>query len=74
MEFYDTPTVDKIVENLDHEDGRFSVLLAGVINSAPFQERRLTPNPLTPGIKPTTIKVSINHSSQSKQANETASQ
>jgi hypothetical protein len=41
MEYYDMPTIDKIADQLEQEDGRFSVLLVGVIESAPFQERRL---------------------------------
>jgi hypothetical protein len=41
MEYYDMPTIDKIAGQLDHEDGRFSVLLLGVIESAPFQEQRV---------------------------------
>ncbi len=39
LEYYDEVAVDKIVEKLDREGGRFSVLLNGVINSAPFQRR-----------------------------------
>ncbi len=46
MEYYDVPTIDKIVDRLDHADGRFSALLLGVIESAPFQERRPLANPL----------------------------
>jgi len=41
VEYYDMPTVDQIVERLDREDGRFSALLLGVIESAPFQEQRV---------------------------------
>jgi hypothetical protein len=40
MEYYDVPTVDKIVESLDTNDGHFSSLLNGVINSVAFQEER----------------------------------
>lgn len=43
LEYYDEPTVDAIVERLDAENGRFSVLLRGVIDSAPFQQQRATP-------------------------------
>jgi len=49
LEYYDAPTVDKIVSRLESEDGRFSALLLGIIESAPFQERRLNPNPSTTG-------------------------
>jgi hypothetical protein len=62
LEYYDVPTVDKIVENLERENGQFSALLLGVIESAPFEQRRpdshpanlvaktaaLTPQPATP--------------------------
>jgi hypothetical protein len=41
MEYYDVETIDKIVERLDKENGRFSALLAGVIESAPFQKMRM---------------------------------
>jgi hypothetical protein len=40
LEYYDVETVDKIVERLQQTDGKFSTLLYGVIESAPFQERR----------------------------------
>ena len=33
-------TVDQIVERVDRDGGRFSALLSGVIESAPFQKRR----------------------------------
>jgi len=58
LEYYDVATVDKIVEQLDKEEGRFSTLLMGVVESAPFQKRRnrsvaaepnRPPQPLTPG-------------------------
>ena len=42
LEYYDEPTVDAIVRRLDAEDGRFSVLLRGVVLSAPFQQQRST--------------------------------
>jgi hypothetical protein len=40
LEYYDVETVDRIVHALDAADGRFSALLAGVIQSAPFQKTR----------------------------------
>jgi hypothetical protein len=40
LEYYDVETVDQIVTALQKNDGRFSVLLAGIINSAPFQKQR----------------------------------
>ena len=56
VEYYDVPTVDGIVERLGKEDGRFSALLFGVLESASFQQRRATPNAVTPEatIAPTT--------------------
>lgn len=40
VEYYDTEAVDRIVSRLEAEGGRFSSLLYGVIESAPFQKRR----------------------------------
>src|SRR5438105_65812 len=40
VEFYDVQTVDQIVDRLEKADGRFSALLMGVVESAPFQKRR----------------------------------
>ena len=40
LEYYDVEAVDQIVARLDQSNGRFSALLAGVIESAPFQKRR----------------------------------
>ena len=39
-EYYDVETIDQIVARLDKAGGRFSALLMGVIESAPFQKRR----------------------------------
>ncbi len=44
MEYYDAETIDKIVRGLDRENGRFSALLTGVIESAPFQKQRAQAN------------------------------
>jgi hypothetical protein len=44
-EYYDVETIDKIVQRLNREDGRFSALLNGVIESAPFQKMRLQATP-----------------------------
>jgi hypothetical protein len=43
VEYYDIDTVDSIVSRINKEDGRFSALLMGVIESAPFQQRRPAP-------------------------------
>ncbi len=48
LEYYDVHTVDQIVERLEKENGRFSALLAGVIESAPFQKRRHPNSPRDP--------------------------
>jgi hypothetical protein len=40
LEYYDVETVDQIVARLEEQNGRFSALLYGVIESAPFQRRR----------------------------------
>ncbi len=40
LEYYDEYTVDQIVERLDREQGKFSALLMGIIESAPFQKQR----------------------------------
>ncbi|HTL18701.1 MAG TPA: DUF1592 domain-containing protein, partial [Patescibacteria group bacterium] len=40
LEYYDVETVDRIVHSLDDSNGRFSALLTGVIESAPFQRTR----------------------------------
>ena len=39
-EYYDVQTIDDIVSRLNANDGRFSALLMGVIDSAPFQKMR----------------------------------
>ena len=40
MEYYDVETIDRIVKRLDDDDGQFSAVLMGVIESAPFQKMR----------------------------------
>ena len=40
LEYYDVATVDAIVERLEKSGGRPSELLAGIIESAPFQKTR----------------------------------
>jgi hypothetical protein len=40
LEYYDVETVDQIVQRLDAENGKFSALLNGIIESAPFQKQR----------------------------------
>jgi hypothetical protein len=40
LEYYDEHTVDQIVARLDRDQGKFSTLLMGVVESAPFQKQR----------------------------------
>jgi hypothetical protein len=40
LEYYDVEAVDRIVDKLEADQGKFSSLLMGVIESAPFQQRR----------------------------------
>ena len=40
LEYYDVHTIDTIVDQLEQTGGRSSVLLQGVVESAPFQNRR----------------------------------
>ncbi|MGZ8919439.1 MAG: DUF1592 domain-containing protein [Limisphaerales bacterium] len=40
LDFKDVATVDSIVAQLEEDNGRFSTLLMGIIESAPFQKRR----------------------------------
>ncbi len=44
LQYYDVETVDQIVHRLESENGRFSALLMGVIESAPFQRRQAAKN------------------------------
>ena len=40
LEYYDVQTVDQIVGRLEKDQGRFSTLLTGIIESSPFQKQR----------------------------------
>ena len=40
VEFYDAPTVRKIVRDAAGEDYRWSSIILGIVNSTPFQMRR----------------------------------
>jgi len=40
LDYYDVESVDEIVARIENNDGRFSALLMGVVESAPFQKRR----------------------------------
>ncbi len=49
LEYHDVEAVDGIVERLGREDGRFSALLMGVIESTPFQRMRRQATPTASG-------------------------
>ncbi|MEI6861755.1 MAG: DUF1585 domain-containing protein, partial [Verrucomicrobiota bacterium] len=51
-EYYDVPTVDKIVDDLERNHGAFSALIQGVVESAPFQRQRILSNPSPGAAKP----------------------
>jgi hypothetical protein len=42
VEYYDAPAVRKIIRDAQAKDFRFSSLILGIVNSAPFQMRTLT--------------------------------
>lgn len=52
VEYYDVPTVDNIVARLARGDGRFSELLMGIVESVPFQQRRVAADAPNPAAKP----------------------
>jgi hypothetical protein len=43
LDYYDVGTVDRIVERLDAANGRASILISAIIESAPFQKCRAEP-------------------------------
>ena len=49
LEYYDVETVDQIVRRLEKNGGHFSALLDGIVESAPFQKRRITSDPAGSG-------------------------
>lgn len=51
LEYYDVATVDAIVDRLEKANGRPSVLLAGIIESAPFQKTRSS-GPVVASVRP----------------------
>jgi hypothetical protein len=40
VEYYDAPAIRKIVHEAQAKDFRFSAVILGVVNSAPFQMRK----------------------------------
>lgn len=55
VEYYDVPTMDKIVDRLERQGGRFGELLLGVMESAPFQQSRLAEPPAVADAKITSL-------------------
>ena len=53
VEYYDAPTVEKIVDQLERDGGNARTLLYGIIESAPFQMRRGDGNRLLTDAKQT---------------------
>jgi hypothetical protein len=49
LDYTDTGTLDQLVGRLEASDGRLSELMRGIIESAPFQQRRLTQDIQTAG-------------------------
>ena len=47
-EYFDVEAIDRIAEQLERDQGRFSTLLMGIIESAPFQKRRSSSAPVAP--------------------------
>ena len=45
LDYHDVENVDRIAADLEREDGRFSALITGIINSAPFQRQRASTPP-----------------------------
>ena len=52
LDYYDTDTLDQLVAQLEAANGRPSVLLQGIVQSAPFQQRRSQDIPRTADQKP----------------------
>jgi len=55
-EYYDVTTMDAIVNKLDKEQGHFSILLNGIIESTPFQRRRAQANAVTAEAPPDIVQ------------------
>ncbi len=59
LDYYDTETIDQILDRLDKNEGRFSAILMGILESAPFQKRRVNPVVAAPGPQPTQPKLTF---------------
>ena len=40
VEYYDAPTIEKVMEQLERDSGKIRTLIYGIVESAPFQMRR----------------------------------
>jgi hypothetical protein len=60
LDYYDVETVDQIVDRIEKANGRASALLAGVVESAPFQKCR-KPSSVTASVQ-TAKAVAVNSS------------
>jgi hypothetical protein len=56
VEYYDAPTIEKIVDQLERDGGKARTLVYGVIESAPFQMRRGDGDRLLTDAKPVKTK------------------
>jgi hypothetical protein len=60
VEYYDAPAVRKVVRDAGKDGYRFSSVILGIVNSAPFQLRRAPTNeklnPTPPRVKTASIK------------------
>ena len=52
VEYYDGPTVRQIVREMAQDDYRWSALVLGIVNSKPFQMRRVSGSPVSPAPPP----------------------
>jgi Protein of unknown function (DUF1592)/Protein of unknown function (DUF1588)/Protein of unknown function (DUF1587)/Protein of unknown function (DUF1585)/Protein of unknown function (DUF1595)/Planctomycete cytochrome C len=58
LDYYDVETVDQIVARIEKSDGKPSALMAGIIESAPFQKtRNLAPATIGKDLKPATKQI-----------------
>ena len=54
LDYHDVETVDQIIARIERNDGRFSALLMGIIESSPFQKRRIAPTAMASSSPPRT--------------------
>ena len=60
LEYYDVATLDQIAAQLEATGGRPSALVLGIINSAPFQQRRPAATTAGEAVKPISPRLSQN--------------